>query len=154
MRGRKPEPAALKLVRGNPGKRPIKHTDDATPCSGVPPAPEWLTPAARKYWESIAPDLERAGLLKDLDRTALEGLCDAYARWREASEMLAKTSMIVKASTSGYLMPNPLIAIANTAFGQVRAMLAEFGMTPSSRSRVQTSDGNKEPESPTKKYFG
>lgn len=33
-------------------------------------------------------------------------------------------------------MQSPFLAIANKAFEQMRAMLVEFGMTPSSRSRV------------------
>jgi P27 family predicted phage terminase small subunit len=35
-------------------------------------------------------------------------------------------------------MPHPLLAIANKAMRQMHSLLAEFGMTPSARSRIKT----------------
>lgn len=156
MRGRPPIPTQLKVVRGNPGRRPLPEQEIVAPPAEDLSAPAWLSENARKYWDDLAPMMRDCGLLTEIDKTAFEGLCDAYARWREASEMLAKTPMIVKAPTSGYLMPNPMIAITNTAFSQLRAMLTEFGMTPSARSRVTASGdgGKKKPENPAAEFFG
>lgn len=155
MSGPPPLPTALKLIRGNPGKRALPESEPVAPAMQNLLPPEWLSEPARRYWGEIAPMLADCGILTQADRTAFEGLCDAYARWREASEMLAKTPMIVKAPTSGYLMPNPMIAITNTAFGQLRAMLVEFGMTPAARSRVTASgEGKKQkPDNPAAEFF-
>lgn len=46
-------------------------------------------------------------------------------------------------------MLNPYLSVANQAYGQMRAILVEFGMTPSSRSRVSAA----EPQHPTSPYF-
>ncbi|KAE8761248.1 hypothetical protein FSO04_04420 [Paraburkholderia madseniana] len=52
MRGRKPVPTALKLVRGNPGKRPIPEME-AHPSPDVQ-MPDWLSPKAKLHWPAIA----------------------------------------------------------------------------------------------------
>lgn len=151
----RPTPTRLKIVRGNPGRRPLPKAEAVVPPATDLTPPAWLSERARTYWGEIAPMMAECGLLTNVDKTAFEGLCDAYARWREASEMLAKTPLIVKAPTSGYLMPNPMISIANQAFGQLRTMLGEFGMTPSARSRVNANpDAQKpKPENPAAEFF-
>jgi P27 family predicted phage terminase small subunit len=40
-------------------------------------------------------------------------------------------------SPSGYPIQNPMLAIANKAQEQCLKILAEFGLTPSSRSRIR-----------------
>jgi P27 family predicted phage terminase small subunit len=76
-----------------------------------------------------------AGLLTKLDRAALVGYCIAWGQWSEALDALRSHGTLVK-SPSGYPMQSPYVAIANKAFEQWSRMLAEFGMSPSSRSRV------------------
>ncbi|WP_439891590.1 phage terminase small subunit P27 family [Ralstonia sp. 25C] len=133
MRGRKPTPTALKLVRGNPGKRPLPE-DEPKPPRGAP-APEWLSVEAAKHWPTVAKQLEDAGVLTSMDAAALALYCEAFARWRHANEQVAKYGPVVKAP-SGFPVQSPFLAIANKAFDQMAKMLIEFGMTPSSRSRV------------------
>jgi P27 family predicted phage terminase small subunit len=79
------------------------------------------------------------GLITELDRAALAGYCDAYARVAEASRQLQQYGLIVK-SPNGYPMQSPYLAILNTALQETRAFSTEFGMTPSSRSRVKTAN--------------
>jgi P27 family predicted phage terminase small subunit len=83
----------------------------------------------------MARKLYDLGLLTEIDRTALALYCQAWARWVEAEEEVRKLGAIVK-SPSGYPIQNPYLAVANRAMRDLRAMLTEFGMTPSSRSRV------------------
>lgn len=133
MRGPKPTPTALKIVRGNPGKRPLPE-NEPTP-NGEAVAPEWLSAQAAAHWPAVAPQLESAGVLTSMDATALAMYCEAFARWQNANEVVAKTGLVVPGQ-KGTLTQNPAIHIANVAFDQMRKMLIEFGMTPSSRSRV------------------
>jgi P27 family predicted phage terminase small subunit len=53
-----------------------------------------------------------------------------------ANRQIQEFGPLVKAP-SGYPMQSPFLAIANKAFDQMRAMLTEFGMTPSSRTKVR-----------------
>jgi P27 family predicted phage terminase small subunit len=136
MRGRKPHPTHLKLVKGNPGHRPLNDTEPA-PRKMLPDPPEDLTGAARKEWDRIAPELYRLGLLTSLDRSALAAYCQVYARWREAERGIAKGGLL-SMTTNGNLVQNPLVGIANKAMSDMVRYAAEFGMTPSTRTRLGT----------------
>ena len=136
MRGRKPKPTKLKIISANPGKRPINDSEPDPDKSPVcPDAPEHLSDAAKAEWGRMAPSLYDIGLLTKIDVSALEAYCTAYARWVEAEDKIRAHGMIVK-SPKGYPMQSPYLAIANRAVDQMRGFLTEFGMTPSSRSRV------------------
>lgn len=61
-RGRKPKPTALKILEGNPGKRPINENEPIPP-KGTVKCPTWLEPEAKKEWKRLAPSLEAMGVL-------------------------------------------------------------------------------------------
>lgn len=141
MPGRKPKPTALKELAGNAGKRPLNRAEPR-PEPKVPDCPAYLVGQARAEWERIAPELLRLGLLTGIDAAALAGYCLAYATVAEAERHLApapdgRSRLVVKAPQSGYAMQNPFVGIRNAALDQMRKFLVEFGMTPSSRSRIQ-----------------
>ena len=135
--GRKRKPTKLRILQGNPGKRPISEAE-IRPESKIPDTPTELEGVALDEWHRITVLLDAVGLLADLDRTALLAYCIEYARYLDAVEKIKATSSIVKAP-SGYPMVNPYLSIANQALKQVRGLLSEFGMTPSSRSGLQVS---------------
>lgn len=124
-------PTALKLIRGNPGKRPINR-NEPQPSRDVT-MPDWLSPEARKHWPMVAEQLHNAGLLTAIDVTALGLYCEAFARWKQANAQIMRFGTMIK-SPSGYPIQSPYLAIANKAHEQMTKLLAEFGMTPSSRS--------------------
>jgi P27 family predicted phage terminase small subunit len=136
MRGRKPVPTRLKLMAGNPGKRPINH-NEPQPASAFPSCPAELSPVARAEWERLAPELCELGLLTNLDRAALAAYCGAYALWAEAMAAVQKYGTMVKAP-SGYPMQSPYIGLANRQAELMIRLSAEFGFTPASRSRIST----------------
>lgn len=79
------------------------------------------------------------GLLTQIDGAALASYCASYGRWRQAEEDLADSGLLLK-NTSGNLIQNPLVGIANQAQRDMVKILVEFGMTPSSRSRVTVAE--------------
>lgn len=133
MRGRKPTPTALKIVRGNPGRRPLPPNEPRP--QGDPEMPDWLSDAAKVHWPKVAEQLQAAGIITSLDAAALGLYCEAFARWKHANDQVAKFGPVVKAP-SGFPVQSPFLAISNRAWDQMSKMLVEFGMTPSSRSRV------------------
>lgn len=135
MRGRKPKPAALKELEGNPGHRPLDDIGLALP-STLPRCPKHLTGEARREWRRVTKELAESNLLAGVDRAALAAYCQTWSRWVQAEEQLANDEL-VKTTDKGYEYPNPWLGIANTALDQMRKFLVEFGMTPSSRSRVK-----------------
>ena len=92
-RGRKPKPTAIKLLEGNPGKRPL-NTKEPIPPKEEAVCPSWLLPEAQKAWSKIAPMLENLGILSCLDISALAGYCQSYARWKDAKEQVAKRGVV------------------------------------------------------------
>lgn len=133
--GRKPKPTHMKVLAGNPGKRPLNEREPK-PKAKIPRVPAHLQGEARREWRRMAKKLFALGLLTEIDGTALALYCQAWARWVEAEEEVRKLGAIVK-SPNGYPIQNPYLSVANRAMRDLRAMLVEFGMTPSSRSRVQ-----------------
>jgi P27 family predicted phage terminase small subunit len=83
----------------------------------------------------MAPLLYDAGLLTKIDVTALATYCQCYARWCEAEEEIRRSGTVIK-SSKGQPMLSPFLKVVNIALQQLMRMLVEFGMSPSSRSRV------------------
>lgn len=136
MRGRKPVPTRLKLLAGNPGKRPI-NPNEPEPMLAFPECPAELSPAARVEWERLVPELGQLGLLTHFDRAGLAAYCAAYALWAEATAAVQKYGAMVK-SPSGYPMQSPYIGIANRQAELMIRLASEFGFTPASRSRISS----------------
>ncbi len=134
-RGPKPAPTHLKLLRNNPGKRPINRREPKPP-SRIPTCPEHLTAGAKKEWKRITKQLDAAGLLTELDRAGLAGYCTAYARWCDAETKLATFGVVIK-SPNNWPIQSPYLAIANKAMAQILTFLAEFGLSPSARTRLE-----------------
>lgn len=137
-RGRKPSPTKLKLVRGNPGHRPLPEDEPeiAAP-SELPEPPEHLDAEACREWNRTGSLLLAAGLLTELDLSALALFCVAYSRHKDATDQLQEFGMLQRAPGSGFPMQSPYLAISNKAMDQMLKIQAEFGMTPSSRTRVR-----------------
>lgn len=147
--GRKPKPTMLKIIEGNPGKRPL-NMREPRPQGPAPMPPDWLNPIARAEWERIAPALERMGLLTSVDGAAMEAYCTAYARWVEAEQFLEKhgMTMIIRDERGGvkWLQPMPQVGISRSAAREMRAFASELGLTPASRTKLNVSDQGTEDE--------
>src|SRR6266850_5606886 len=77
MRGRKPKPSALRLLEGNPGKRPIEN--EPAPDPGIPQSPQHLSDLAKNAWAKVSVKLDKIGILTEVDDWGLEQLCENYA---------------------------------------------------------------------------
>ena len=136
--GRKPKPTAIKELEGNPGKRPL-NKNEPRPKKKAPRCPTWLEPEAKKEWKRLAKQMELLGILTEMDMTAFAGYCQSYARWKEAEEFISKHGTIVK-TPSGYWQQVPQVSIAQTNLKLMLRFSEEFGLTPSSRSRIAVSE--------------
>lgn len=76
MAGRRPKSAALKLVTGNPGKRPI-NADEPVPVAGWPDKPK-LGKVADAEWQRLAELLDGELRLSLADGPHLLGAAIAY----------------------------------------------------------------------------
>ena len=79
--------------------------------------------------------MEAIGILTEVDMAAFAGYCQAYARWKEAEEFITQHGSIVK-TPSGYWQQVPQVSIAQTYLKIMNKFAEQFGLTPSSRSRI------------------
>lgn len=151
MQGRKPKPTALKKLEGNPGKRAL-NKKEPKPESAIPDCPSHLKDAAREEWDRVTKELHALGLVTKIDRAALAVCCSAWADYVKACSKLEKEGEVI-VSDKGGMYQNPWMAIKKRSMEQIAKFYAEFGMTPSARSRlkVETPDSEEELE---KMLFG
>ena len=136
MRGRKPTPTQVKLLRGNPGKRPLNE-GEPQPAPLAPACPPELSQSAKEEWNRIIAELVELGLMTRLDRAALAAYCQAYAMYLDAIQAIQKYGPLVK-SPNGYPQVSPYLSIANKQAEIMIRIASEFGFTPASRSRIAT----------------
>ena len=129
---------SLKLLQGNPGKRPLKKARAAPAASNVT-CPEWLSPSAKAEWRRVAPELQRMGLLTSLDRAVLTGYCEHFARWVDSTRFLQENG-------THYLTPRgqvrewPQVNMAKQASQSMRTFANELGLSPNSRARLNVGE--------------
>ena len=154
--GRKPAPTHLKLVKGNPGKRRLNENEPKPRRERVS-APAHVSDKARETWGYVSAILDGMGILTRPDALALEMLCEAYADYLAArSELKAFGSNYYETvNGQGGIMhrAHPAVAVMQDADRRIKAWLAEFGMTPSARTRVH-GEGDEDKSDPAAEFFG
>ena len=148
MRGRKPTPTRLKLLRGE--KRPSRlNKNEPKPDPAIPDCPDQLDDVSRREWKRVAAELYKLGLLTPLDRAALAVYCSSWALWRGACEELKTGSAVINVrDTNGNLRPrtSPWVAVRDSAAKRMLEAAREFGMSPSARSRISVREPEQEPD--------
>ena len=150
MQGRKTLPTNLKVIRGTAQPCRINSKEPKPEKVKRPPPPKTLSTEARKHWRKISKELETCGVLTQVDKDALALYCELYAQWLEAGEMIKKKGMVIadpryadRKTEKGKAMVVPVLSPYFKASlklsDQMKQMLCEFGMTPSSRSRIHSS---------------
>ncbi len=133
MRGPKPKPTRLKVLRGNPGRRKLNDREPQIEPS-IPDPPDWLKGRVRAKWDEVCERLGGLGILTRVDADVLTLYCRTWVRWQQAEEGIDEEG-ILTTTPSGIVRPSALVTISNNTLHQLRSLQAELGMT---RSRVQT----------------
>ena len=142
--GTKPKPTSLKLLHGE-NRTERLNLNEPKPESTPPRCPSWLNKDAKAEWRRISKELDVLGLLTRVDLAALAAYCDCFSRFKQASLKLQEEGMVIKAP-SGYPVQSPHLSILNKALSDMKSYLVEFGMTPSSRTRISVDKEKKEDE--------
>jgi P27 family predicted phage terminase small subunit len=124
----------LKVLAGNPGHRAV-NANEPRPKAVLPKCPPVLDGEAKAEWRRMARKLHDLGLLSEIDGAALTTYCLTWARLVDAEGKLRQHGTVV-ISPNGFPVQSPYLAIATKATEQLVRILVEFGMTPSSRSRI------------------
>jgi P27 family predicted phage terminase small subunit len=135
---RKPKPIELKMIAGNPGRRPLPDPIDKE-YSGFT-MPDWFDEIARDEWARIIPELERMGVLDNVDEALIIAYCSSYSIFIKAQE---KALNMEADFTPGAMNWH---SVANKNFKIMKDICSEFGMSPSSRARIAPARQKKKDE--------
>ncbi len=160
--GTKPLPTKIKELRGGKNtyhRKPNKKEPQPETSDKVPKAPAYLSKVAQAEWRRMAKLLHPIGLLTRVDEVALSAYCSCFDQWVEATAHVQKFGPIISTSKkdkngvllkdengkvlTGGMEYSPYLAVSNRAMVEMRKWMTEFGMTPSSRSNVQTTEPKK-----------
>jgi P27 family predicted phage terminase small subunit len=156
-RGPPPKPTHLKLIAGNPGKKPI-NTREPKPAKGIPRCPPWLGEEARVAWRWITGELKNMGLLTSADAHALVFYCQTYARWRQAEAFLEQHGETYPIRDDKgrirCMQPFPQVVTVRNSLLLLKSLCQEFGLTPASRSRIAMPREDGQVSDAAKRFFG
>ena len=161
-RGPKSLPANVHFLRGNPSKKPLDDLlNEFNPEVEIPDAPSWMWAEAKKEWKRVSAELLRYGLISKLDRAALVLYTQAWAKMVWAEKQMAQAMKIAEQklkeaedrgeiytggdgimvrTANGNMIYSHHWVVGRRAAEDVNRYLASFGMSPSARGRVSTSD--------------
>ncbi|MEH6468216.1 MAG: P27 family phage terminase small subunit [Porticoccus sp.] len=119
---RKALPTQLKIVKGTDQKCRT-NTAEPKPESKLPPCPSWVHGEGKKEWKRLSKELIKTGVVTGFDFIGLATLCHMWGEYVEGAQT------------------GEPVSVAHIT--QMRLYLVEFGMTPSSRSKVHAGDGDR-----------
>lgn len=137
MRGRKPLPTAVKEASGALQKDPQRRNkSEPKPMRGSPEVPESLLedPVAIGCWNRTCKTLDGMGILTLAEESVLELYCRTYSQWRYLSAFVSggNCTVITERGTATSPEANQVHKYSATLI----KLMAELGLTPSSRSRI------------------
>jgi P27 family predicted phage terminase small subunit len=139
MRGKTPTPTTLKIMRGNPGRRPLNPDEPSSPLlKRMPPAPGFLDDEGKRVWSTEGRRFIKAGLLTALDLTMFGTWCIWYSKRDLASRAVNQSGLVVKAGGVGNPYINPYMSVISMCSKAMHQIEIEFGLSPASRSKVRS----------------
>ena len=135
-RGPAPKPTALRALEGTRDKRPGAKAEPRPASASAPPnAPRWMSEPAKAEWRRVAGELHRLGLLTRVDTSALAAYCETYAMWQKAQAKVNEGGLTYETDTIRRVVPEAKLALELVS--TMRALMAEFGLTPAARVRLR-----------------
>jgi P27 family predicted phage terminase small subunit len=150
QRGPAAKPVELRLIEGNRGNRPIDLSGLFRPEVGVPDAPSWLLPEAKKAWKRLSVELVRYNLLSAVDRDAFAMLCQTVGRLEQIERAIrARQKVLIAAghepaevlldkTPNGLQVQAAIYQVLNREQAKLHQLLSSFGLRPDARARVTT----------------
>ena len=137
--GPRPLPTATKALNGTlRADRANPYEPTIAALTEIPKAPYYLKAIAKRFWTRTAGVLVEMGVLTEADLPGLEAYCSVYARWKDAEAHLGQAGLTTLGGQNGLIVvPSPYLKIVEDNLKQMKGWMVEFGLTPSSRSRVK-----------------
>jgi P27 family predicted phage terminase small subunit len=112
--------------------------------------PTGLSDDAKALWKNYSAQLHSLGVLTTNDATALLLLVNAHVSYLTLETEIATHGHMIR-GRMGEMVRNPAVAMRNDAWKRLLKILQEFGMSPSSRTRISAIPAS--PESDDDRFF-
>ena len=137
-RGPKPLPTNIKLLHGTARKKDLQR-NEPKPKPIAPKCPTWLSPEAKRKWKELKPELERLGIFTNIDGLTFSLAMTHYALARDAA-MILKQEGSMTVDERGLPRKHPANQILRDHSQAFKQYMAEFGLSPASRTRLDTEE--------------
>lgn len=133
MAGRKRTPDHLKIVQGTAQKCRM-NPESPVAATGLAAAPEWLSSRAAEIFGQISGTLDGMGIASPDDQHALSLLASRIEEVEILTAVIEDQGRTYE--REGLWKSRPEVGQRNEAMRHAQSLLAEFGLTPSARSKV------------------
>ena len=150
--GTKPKPTKVKQLKGT--LRKCRTFADELTFGGLnqkPSAPEFLGVFGRMEWDRVVSQIYGSGVLSEVDISMLTAYClemQDYFEDKDTVKKEGKYSRLRNKAGEEYLALHPAVNSGNKHLANAKSLAAEFGFTPSSRTRISV--GKAKEEDPSK----
>ncbi|MDQ0114371.1 phage terminase small subunit P27 family [Paenibacillus harenae] len=135
------KPTVIKQMAGTLRKDRVKNEPRPPAFIEMPAAPEYFDEHAIEEWYRLGPVLKTLGLLTVADRSLFIAYCLSYSRLASAAESLQAAGELFHEYTNKVGATNfvarPEIAVIQKETLLLKAICAEFGLSPSARGRME-----------------
>ena len=130
-------PSNIKKLRGTDQPcRMNKDEPEVKALSGTVPPPAILSERGLEFWDDLSRQLTSIRVMSESDIAGLAMLCEVTADWNEANNKVKELGMVIE-DRFGVPQQSPWLMASYKCAEQMRKMLMQFGMTPSSRAGVK-----------------
>jgi P27 family predicted phage terminase small subunit len=151
-RGAKPKPRDQKKKAGTLRKdRSFADEMVFDSLTDKPKAPEFLGAYGQAEWDRVVTQLYARWILSETDLTLVQAYCfemEQYYEDRDVTKTEGKYSPMTNKAGEMYLAVHPAVNAGNKHLANALRIATEFGLTPSSRTRISV--GKAKDENPKK----
>jgi len=136
-------------MEGNRGRRPLNE-NEPIPQMGAPEVPDWLHRWAKELWAFMVPQLEEMGVIGRCDMVDLVALCQSWARWRQAEDLIDREGLtyqsLIALDNEGkpvsidmakiLMKEHPAMRIIARERAACMTAATHLGLTPTMRSKI------------------
>jgi len=132
--GRPPKPTELKVLQGNPGKRPLANKVRGQIPASIPPAPSHLGHAGSEHWDLYW--THGRAWLASSDIPTITQLCEAHDEEERLRTTMQEEGFLVMSDKTGRSFTHHLYAELRGLRKEMRELWSLCYMTPTDRGRA------------------
>ena len=159
------KPTKTKVIQGTfRSDRALKNEPEPKMVEKLPNPPPVMPKEGKKIWKKLGQELLEKGLLTVVDIPAFEMCCFNYGLYRELADEVCRKETdpvtgkprrrtLAEYMTGKNSQTMPEYTSMIKAFNTYKSFLAEFGLSPASRSRIDLPEVADEGDDPVKRMW-